>query len=497
MTDKTINKIAIVGGGTAGWMAAASLANEYAGQDLQVQLVESEAIAPVGVGEATVPGIHGLHQRLGISERDFLRATNATFKLGIEFCDWRDKGTRFFHPFADYGMPIDKQDFYQCWLKLHKQGRRFDLERFCLSTEMARENRFALPDYETDTPIARYNYAYHFDAALYGQFLRRYAEQRGVQRIEGQVVDVALDADSGDIQRLQLADGQTLSADLFIDCTGFYGLLIDKTLGEPWIDWTDYLPCDRAVVAQTEKGEVVPSYTRSTALSAGWQWRIPLVHRTGNGYVYSSQHLSDEAAEREFRGHLTGELLTQPRVIRFGAGMRRNFWRGNCVALGLSSGFVEPLESTSISLIQTGVEKLLRSLPERRLSDVHREHANEANRREYERIRDFLVLHYIASARRDSDFWRDAKNLPVPDTLAEKLRRFRHDGEVLLYAQESFVRPSWLSMYNGFGIVPQHCQLNGAGPDAEKLDRLFGRMQDAIARAARLAPPHGEFLADV
>ena len=497
MNSTPIKRILIVGGGTAGWMAAAALSERYRDHDLHIQLLESDKIASVGVGEATVPGILQLHQHLNISEREFIRATGATFKLGIEFTDWYSKGESFFHPFAAFGSPIGEYDFYQCWLKLYREGFHLPLEDFCLAIAMAKQGRFAQPDDEASNPLALYNYAYHFDASRYAQFLRQYAEKRRVQRIEGKLQTVEQCNQSPQIKRVILEDGQQLEADLFVDCSGFRALLIEDCLHTGFEDWSQWLPCDRAVTMQSKNVDAPLPYTRSTALTSGWQWRIPLQHRTGNGYVYCSRFCSDEEAEESLYKHLPGEALTPPRAIPFKTGMRKQFWSNNCVALGLASGFIEPLESTSISLIQTGIEKLMQFLPDLVIDAAKVAEANRLNRLEYEGIRDFIVLHYKASTRSDSDFWRYVKTLPLPTSLSEKIRRFNQDGSIVLLEQESFQEQSWIAMYNGFKHIPERCKRQVTQLDSEQLRRIMESMRSAIASGANCAPTHSDFLTGV
>ncbi len=494
---KTVNSILIVGGGTAGWMAAAAISHRYRDDNVRIQLVESEEICGVGVGEATVPGIRQLHYQLGISEREFICATKATFKLGIEFRDWLRKDHKFFHPFAAYGLPIAEQDFYQCWLKLYHEGHRFNLEEFSLAIGMARAGRFAQPDENADTLLAWYNYAYHFDASLYAAFLRRYAEERGVVRIEGKIVAANRSIEDGGVANVQLENGQLLEADLYVDCSGFRALLIEQCLETGFEDWSYWLPCDSAIAVQTESGDDPLPYTTSTALEEGWQWRIPLQHRKGNGYVYCSKYIDPEAAQQKLLANLDGEPLTEPRLIRFNTGIRKDFWNGNCVALGLASGFIEPLESTSISLIQTGIYKLLQYMPDLKLDPKNIAEANLMNRLEYERIRDFIVLHYKSSTRTDSGFWRQIQDMEMPESLAEKIALFAEDGTVLLHERETFDTPSWLAMYNGFQLVPKQCKSEVRGLDSGQLETVFGKIRGAISKGVEHAPRHADFLKDL
>ncbi len=489
-----IQKIVIVGGGTAGWMAAAALSKFLDGKQVSVRLVESDAIGTVGVGEATVPGIKYFNRQLGVAEHDFMRATQATFKLGIEFKDWYTEGDSFFHPFADYGVPINGTSFYQHWLSLHKTGYSGKLESFCLSTQLALKNRFAMPDPEPVTPLTQYNYAYHFDASLYAKFLRQYAESRGVERVEGIISQVVVDEASGFIRAVQLRDGNSLHAELFIDCSGFKGLLIEETLHTGYEDWSRWLPCNSAVAMQTENAEEPVPYTRSTAREAGWLWRIPLQHRAGNGYVYCDNYISDQKAIETLKHHVTGRFLTEPKVIKFTTGVRKQFWNKNCVALGLASGFLEPLESTSISLIQTGIDKLLNHFPDAEFSPELRDEANRLNLLEYARLRDFLILHYKSSRRQDSQFWRDVQVMEVPEMLAHKIERFRQDGSLISYEQETFQDASWISMYNGFNIVPGKSVLALDADEQDALTRMLNKMKSAIAAGVEYAPSHYEFL---
>lgn len=492
--SQTIQKVVIVGGGTAGWMAAAALSQYFKAQSIDIKLIESDDIGTVGVGEATVPAIRLFNQQLEIKETDFIKATQATFKLGIEFKDWYKKGHSFFHPFADYGMPINGETFYQCWLALHKQGYSADLEDFCLAAKMAAEGRFALPDLDSPSKLTFYNYAFHFDASLYAQFLRSYAEKLGVVRIEGLIESVDLEPDSGFIKSVSLKSGSVIDGELFIDCSGFKGLLIEGALKTGYEDWSHWLPCDSAVAMQTENAEDPAPFTRSTALEAGWQWKIPLQHRAGNGYVYCSKYVSDEDAINTLTRHVSGHALTKPRVIKFTTGVRKKFWNKNCVALGLSSGFLEPLESTSISLIQSGIEKLLHFFPDKAFNPQLINEANRLNLLEYERIRDFIILHYKASTRNDSPFWQYVGAMSIPESLSAKIEAFKKTGRLINYAQETFQDASWISMYNGFNIVPEEAVLRLGQKDAEGLTRMLDKMRSAIAVGVKYSPLHGDFL---
>lgn len=495
--SKPIRKILIVGGGTAGWMTAATLARFLTGREVGIQVIESDAIGPVGVGEATVPGIAQLHQFLGIRELDFIKATQATFKLGIKFEGWSGSKPGFFHPFAAYGAPIDGHEFYQCWLKAKTQGYDIPLEQFCLGAQLADKGRFVQPDSQAKNTLAWFNYAYHFDASLYAKFLRTYAEQNGVARVEGKINHVAVNADNGFIDSVYLESGENLAAELFIDCTGFSALLIEKTLKTGYTNWSQWLPCNCAVAVQTTNHQAPLPYTRSITRDAGWQWQIPLQHRAGNGYVYCDSYSSDEQAMDTLLSHLDGSPLISPRVIKFTTGMRKQFWSKNCVALGLASGFLEPLESTSISLIQTGIAKLMQCWPDSTFSPDLIAEANRLNELEYTHIRDFIILHYYFAGRADTPFWQQVTNMSLPESLQEKIARFKVDGQVLIGEQETFEAPSWISIYNGLDVSPQGRSRSVEVADANRLCAIMERMRSAIAAAIPHAPTHAEFLSQL
>ncbi len=497
MFEANPKKIVILGGGTAGWMAAAAFAKFLEGSQSSVTLIESDQIGTIGVGEATVPGIHQFNHFLGISELDFIQSTQATFKLGILFKDWFKSEHSFFHPFAKYGAPVGGMDFYQCYVSLLKRGKAYSLEDFCLGTQIALSEKFVQPDDAPETPLAKFNYAYHFDASLYAKFLRRYAEGRHVTRIEGKLQQVVRNENTGAIQSLVLESGIEVAGDIFVDCTGFSALLIDKTLGVDYLDWSEWLRCDRAVAVQTSSVRAPVPYTRSQALAAGWQWTIPLQHRVGNGYVYSGAHISDDEATATLLSNIDGECLTDPRVIRFTAGMRRRFIDKNCIALGLASGFIEPLESTSISLIQTGIEKVLKFFPELEFDEAAVRKANDWNEMEYSRLRDFIILHYKLNQRDDNAFWRSVAAMDVPDMLAHKISRFTQDGSLVNYEMETFLDASWLSMYNGFQVIPERPQLVLDERQQAQLVAVFDSMRSAIRQGAAMAIPHEEFLSTV
>lgn len=490
MSNKPVNHIVIAGGGTAGWMTAAYLARWLEPTNIQVTLVESELIGTVGVGEATVPGIHQFIKHLGVKESEFIAATHATFKLGIEFEGWVAPEQTFFHPFAGYGVPIEERPFHKTWWSAKQEGYSASLAEFCLCTQLAGAGKFAQPSFDPDSRLAWYNYAYHFDASLFAKYLRGYAEQRRVTRIEGKIHQVTLDPDSGFIQSLQLESGQVIGGDLFVDCSGMSALLIEKALGVGYEDWSQWLLSDSALAVQTRTVAEPDPFTRSTARSAGWQWHIPLQHRVGNGYVYSSQFISEDQARAELLANIEGERLTEPRLIRFTTGMRDHFWHKNCVAIGLSSGFLEPLESTSISLIQTGINKLAAFLVNFEINDQHVAEANRLNRLEYERIRDFIILHYKLNGRPEP-LWQHVQAMDIPASLTEKIARFKATGDIQLLEQESFVEESWISMFAGFGLSPAALT---PSRDSAKMHTVMDKMRAAIVKGREYAPSHADFL---
>ncbi|MGY6636920.1 MAG: tryptophan halogenase family protein [Erythrobacter sp.] len=490
----TLQHIVIVGGGSAGWMTAAALA-QAVGEACRITLIESEAIGTVGVGEATIPPIRHFNQRLGIDEATFVRETQGSYKLGIEFVDWHRKGASYFHPFGQYGAEFDSVPFYHHWMAEHLAGRtKGPIDEFSMCWAMARAGKFAHPSPDRRLIQSTFDYAYHFDAGLYAAFLRRYAESRRVTRIEGRVVDVALDGETGFIAGVALDDGARIDGDFFVDCSGFGGLLIKGALKAGYDNWQHWLPCDRAVAVPCEKGEFTP-YTRSTAKQAGWQWRIPLQHRTGNGYVHCSEFVSDDEAAATLLGSLDGKPLATPRSLRFTTGKRRKFWEKNCVAIGLSAGFMEPLESTSLHLIQYGILRLIALLPDRAMSPLLAREYNRQTTSEYERIRDFLILHYKATARDDGELWRYTANMAIPDSLQYKIDHFRAHGTLVADERELFANPSWIAVYLGQGIIPARApalaEMRSHVPVAERLEQVRSAMGEAVAAM----PSHGEFVA--
>ncbi len=495
MTDRRVRDIAIIGGGTAGWMSAAALA-KVLGRGYSIRLVESEEIGTVGVGEATVPHLKLFNQVLGIDEIDFIKHVQGTFKLGIEFIDWGRLGDRYFHGFGPIGHERGVLAFHQYWLKLLLAGKVRDLGPYSLHSAAAPRNKFmASPtDVPPNSPLANIGYAYHFDAGLYAKYLRRFAEAHGVRRTEGRVVDVTLRGEDGFIESVRLESGELIAADLFVDCSGFRGLLIEQALHTGYEDWTHWLPCDRAVAVPCENAGQPTPFTRSTARTAGWQWRIPLQHRTGNGYVYSSQYISDDEAAATLLGNLDGRALAEPRIIKFTTGMRRKIWNRNCVSVGLASGFLEPLESTSIFLIQSCVARLVNLLPDRSFSPVLVERYNEQQRFEFERIRDFIILHYHATERNDAPLWNYCRTMSIPEHLENSIRLFRDSGRFFRDAEEMFALTSWVQVMLGQHIVPRSYHPAVDEMPEPELENFVDGVKRVIATCVDAMPLHQQFI---
>jgi tryptophan 7-halogenase len=487
-------EIVILGGGTAGWMAAIGLVSLIPPSRCRIRLVESDEIGIVGVGEATLPHIKNFNDSIGIDEAEMMRATKATFKLGIDFVDWGFKGSRYIHPFGIHGGTEAGLGFHQQWRRSIDAGRDWTLEEFSFACMAARANRFDFPP-NGRTVNSTFAYAYHFDASLYSQYLRGVAEPRGVTRTEGKVKDVEQDPESGDIRALIMESGERIAGDFFVDCSGFRSLLLAGKLRVEWEDWSQWLPCDRALPVPTERcGDLTP-YTRVTAMNAGWRWRIPLQHRTGNGYVFSSRFIDEDEAREELLRSLDEPTLAEPRLLKFQAGRRVKSWQRNCVALGLSSGFLEPLESTSIYLIQIAIMHLLPLLPGKRHDQRLVDEFNLRMDIEYERIRDFLILHYRLNSRDDTELWRYCRTMEVPESLERKMRLFRHSGVVEQYKDGLFTPPSWLAVYLGQGLVPEHYNPLA---DAIPLDRLTGQLDELhsdIRDRVDEMPKHASLLA--
>lgn len=489
-----ISKICILGGGTAGWMTAAALSNKFSGLGLEIQLVESDDIGTVGVGEATLPHIRFFNQALGIDERAFMKATEATFKLGIEFCDWGRLGDSYIHPFGDYGEPLDGLDFHQLWLKLVGQGGASRLDDYSYPIIAAERGRFRIPGQDASRIGSNFGYAYQLDSSLYAKYLRAYCEHNGVVRTEGRVVDTKLVGESGDVESVTLENGTRISADLFVDCSGFRGVLIEQALKTGYDDWSEWLPCNRAVAVPCEaRGELLP-YTRATARKAGWQWRIPLQHRTGNGHVYCSEFISDDEAAHQLMSTLEGPALAEPRQLYFKTGRRRKLWNRNVVSIGLSGGFLEPLESTSIHLIQEGITALIELFPGTTINPLDVQEYNDRMALNLERIRDFLLLHYVATQRDDSEMWRHFRAMELPDSLQEKLRAWLTRGYVLKYEFGVFLPPSWVAVMLGQNLMPEAHDPRLDRFDTAELQRHAERISRETAAAVEQTPTQQAFL---
>lgn len=485
--NKEIKQIVIAGGGTAGWIAAAALSKKLPGL-VEVTLVESEDIGTVGVGEATIPPMQLFHSLLGIDEQAFMRATEATFKLGISFENWGQVGDKYFHPFGTTGKGSFLAEFQHFWLHGLTRGIKEKYGEYCYEVQAAQGNKFA------KSANSSINYAYHLDATLYARFLRTFCENLGVKRIEGRIKEVIQHQHNGYIASLRLESGQLIEGDFFIDCTGFYGLLIEQTLKTGYQSWEHWLPCNSAVAVQTESTEVMPPYTRSIAHDSGWQWRIPLQHRVGNGLVYCSQYLSDEAATDRLLQNLDAKTINEPRVLKYKTGRRNKFWNKNCLALGLSSGFVEPLESTSIYMFMNGIVRFLRLFPFDGVSQAKIDEYNQQSISEAEKIRDFIILHYHVTEREDSPFWRYCKNMQIPDSLSHRIELFKENAHAFQTGEELFRLESWTHVMLGQRLMPDsYHKIISTIPDKE-LKAHLANIRNTISNAVSKLPDHGAFI---
>ena len=484
---RPIRRVVVAGGGTAGWMTAAALARTL-GKRVEVRLVESDEIGTVGVGEATIPTLMNYHSLLEINEQEFMAATKATFKLGISFENWRDVKQDYIHSFGLTGTDHWTAGFQHFWHKGRERQLAGDYGDYCLELKAAQLNRFG------HLPRQGINYAYHLDASAYARFLRKYSEGYGAQRIEGKIAKVHTNPIDGHITALQLDSGAMVEGDLFIDCTGFRGLLIGETLGEEYEDWSQWLHCDSAIAVQTSSvGPAVP-YTRSIAHDWGWQWRIPLQHRVGNGMVFSSKFVDDDSARAALLANIQGEQLVQPRVIKFKPGQRRKVWSRNCIAIGLASGFLEPIESTSIHLIQRGIIRLMQMFPSNGIFQSEIDEYNKQAWYEIEHIRDFIILHYKVTNRRDTPFWRHCADMEVPASLQHRINLFRETGRVFRMPNELFAENSWIQVMLGQGIMPQqHHQSADLMGDAE-LSNFLDSIRNDVARTVAQLPPHQAYV---
>ncbi|ALJ08446.1 tryptophan halogenase family protein [Brevundimonas sp. DS20] len=494
---RQLKKILIVGGGSAGWMAAALFSRLFRGL-YDITLIESEAIGTVGVGEATIPAIKTFNALIGLDEVDFMRRTQASFKLGIQFIDWDRIGSSYIHGFGVIGRDLEWLRCHQYWLKMRAAGRASDFAAYSINTAAALQNRFMRADPQRNgSPLGHIAHAFHFDAGLYAKYLRGLSEAAGVRRREGKIASVQLRPDDGFVQSVTMEDGAVEAADLFIDCSGFRGLIIEEAMKTGYEDWTHWLPCDRALAVPCARTEPFTPYTRATARPAGWQWRIPLQHRTGNGHVYSSRYMDEAEAERILLSNLDGDQLAEPNRIRFVAGKRRQVWNKNCVAAGLASGFLEPLESTSLHLIQSVLTRLVRLMPDGGFDPTTIAEFNRQMDFEYERIRDFVILHYKATYRDDTPFWRDCRDMAVPDTLQRKMDLFRANGRVFREDDELFTEESWIQVFLGQGVIPAgYDPLVDVTPEAE-IERFLNDVETVIGKCVAVMPSHADYVARV
>ena len=495
MHENRVRKIVIVGGGTAGWMAAAPLALNL-GRLCDIVLIESPEIGTIGVGEATLPTIRAYNDMLGIDPVDFVKKTQASFKLGIEFKEWGHTGNRFFHGFCDYGPPIEGRSPHLYWMRLAQTFNNMPgIENWAMAAVMARQFKFAEPKPDGTSLERAYSYGYHFDAGLYAAYLRDYATARGAKRVEGTITEVEQHPETGFVLAVKLADGRRIDGDLFIDCSGFRGLLIEGALKAGYDDWSNYLPCNSALAVPCAKAPKLTPYTRSTATSAGWMWRIPLQHRTGNGHVYSSHFMSDAQARQTLLDGLDGRALDEPRQLRFVTGRRRKSWDKNVVAMGLSAGFVEPLESTSIALIEVAIAKLIEFFPDRSFDPALALKFNNHMAKRYESVRDFIILHYKVTRRDDSEFWRYCANMAIPDGLRAQLALFQESGETSITDPDGFQEPSFVAMLMGLGMQPKRYDAAVDKMDIREVHGHFAGLRDMINAAVARMPEQGEFIA--
>ncbi|MEC9250327.1 MAG: tryptophan halogenase family protein [Pseudomonadota bacterium] len=495
MRDENIREIVIVGGGTAGWMAAAAFSILLRNPKIRIRLIESEEIGTVGVGEATIPHIRYFNKLVGLDEKEYLRRTNATFKLGIEFVNWGQIGDRYFHPFSPYGVNMEGIHFHHFWLRHSRKADAHPIDDYNLQVLASKVNKFAHPNPNVQgSPLATIEYAYQFDASLYGKYMREVAESRGVQRIEGKVVEVKQRPEDGFIDSVKLESGEEVSGDLFIDCTGFRGLLTEQTLKSGYDDWSHYLPVDRAVAQTCELAGPNTPFTRATAHESGWQWRIPLQNRLGSGHVYCSEYISDDEACAKLQSGLDGAPISEPRFLRFKTGIRKKPWNKNVVALGLAGGFLEPLESTSIHLIQTAIARLMTNFPDKHFNERDIEYYNERTLAEFEQVRDFIILHYCATQRTDSPFWNYIRNMEIPETLRQRIGIYLENGRLYRHDNELFGEHSWFAVFQGQNLHPKRYHPVIDHLSDEMLDRRMTEIRRAMHKCLEQFEDHDQYL---
>ncbi len=494
MDHNHIKHIVILGGGSAGWMTAATLSRMLKPENVKITLVESEVIGTVGVGEATIPDIINFNRILGIDEQEFMKATNATFKLGIEFNDWGQKGDTYMHPFGHHGADMLGIDFHQFWLQSQKNGNPNKIWDYSFAAKAAYANKFTLPVNDPRSVLSQIRYAYHFDATLYAKFLRGFAEGRGVFRLEGKVNKVSVHPENGHIKTLHLETGTTVSGDFFFDCTGFKSVLLSKTLGVDFENWGHWLPCDTAQTVACKRTKALTPYTQSNAKEAGWQWRIPTQTRVGNGHIYSSKYMSDDIARKSLLADIEGEPMSDPRLIRFKTGCQKKFWEKNCIAIGLSAGFVEPLESTSLYLIQVGISRFISLFPDGSLSPLVQKEYNRQISQLFTQVRDFIILHYYATERNDTPFWEYCSNMSIPESLSDKINLFKDAGRVFRYEDDLFGETSWVAVLLGQNIIPKTVDPIVTTVPNQQVERSLKSMESAISEAIKTMPSHNEFI---
>lgn len=493
--QKRLNKLVIAGGGTAGWMTAARLARHFAKTSVELVLVESSEIGTVGVGEATIPTLRRFYADLGMTDAEVIKATQATCKLGIQFENWHHRGSRFIHPFGLFGQRANGVDFHHYWMRARELGDTSELADYSLGVKLAENGKFVEPSPNPPSELSVFDWALHFDAALFAKMMRGYAERHGVKRIDAKIQQVNLHTDNGHIRSLSLDSGEEIKGDVFIDCSGFRALLIEEALHTGYEDWSQWLVCDRALAVQSSREGAPPPYTVSLAHKAGWQWRIPLQHRQGNGHVYCSRYCSDDEARATLTQHIEGELLHEPRHFAFTAGRRKQAWHKNCIAVGLASGFLEPLESTSIALVETAIDKIRHAFQRPYYTEVQVQEFNHLTAQEYERVRDFIILHYKLNNRVGEPLWDYCREMSVPESLQKKMHGFRERGELVRYPVEIFGPPSWLAIYNGFQYLPTQYNPAVTKLDADYLLSSLQQMRQSVAQAVSAVPTHEEFLA--
>jgi tryptophan halogenase len=493
-TIHKIKKIAVVGGGTSGWMTAAALSQHFKNTGVEITLVESSQLGTIGVGEATIPTLRRFYQKLGFTDLEIIKATNATCKLGIEFKDWHKKGSSFIHPFGIFGQGTKEVPFHHYWLKAKKNGDKTALSDYSLGVQLAKQNKFSFPQEKPESQLEIFDWALHFDASLFANVMRDYSIKNNVTLVDNKITSVKLNKHSGDIESLIFENNEKLSADLFIDCSGFKALLIEGALESGYEDWSEWLLCDSAIAVQSSASETPLSRTVSTALEAGWSWQIPLQNRTGNGHVYSSKYTTVEKAKALLLAGIEGDLLHEPRSFSFTPGRRKQAWKKNCIAVGLSSGFLEPLESTSIALVETAIDKILLTFKSAQYSQEDINRFNEVTIMEYERVRDFIILHYKANQRDDAPMWAYCRDMEIPKSLSEKINKFKNEGNITRLPWEIFGEDSWLAIYDGFELYPEKYNTRVDNMESDYLNKNLNYMKNRINQSVSQAESHVSFL---